>query len=499
LTARSFIAPPKLEVDVDPSPGPDDAIWDTAPWLDELRDIPAIATWPRYMTAPHPAAVGSYGPQALAWLAANTDRVLRWWQILLLFRLLEHDADGQLVWLVVLPTTSRQSGKSIVLQAIALWRLHQSELFGEPQTILHIAKDLPIAKEVQREMRAWARERGYPVREQNGNEQITEPESGARWIIRGKDSVYGYAGSLVIVDESWGVPVGVVDEGLEPTMLERRSPQMLLTSTAHRKATGLFPTRRSVALDSLWVPQSTLLIEWSAPRGFELEDRDAWRASSPHWGPNRERWLEQKLAVVLAGETLDPDEADPGESFRTQYGNVWSERTVSGHGETLVDMERWARARVADGVRRRRVWVAVEDDYGNGAAVAAVADIGDGRFELDGWLCPDVTEALRQGQQLASERNTSLIVGANLIVRGRVERAGSAETRFGLPLMRHLIATGRVVHDRTEELDVQLAAVRVKPVSGGLTLLLGTRADCVRAACWALRAANAPRPAPSIG
>src|SRR6188474_2614259 len=40
----------------------EDAVWDV-PWLTELRKVPADATWPRLMTAPHPDAVGSYGEQ----------------------------------------------------------------------------------------------------------------------------------------------------------------------------------------------------------------------------------------------------------------------------------------------------------------------------------------------------------------------------------------------------------------------------------------------------
>ena len=196
------------ELLVPDSPGPESSTWDAAPWLERYRDVPREGRWPRYMTGPHPDAVGSFGPEALEWLEMYAGLELRWWQALVLCRQLEHDADGSLVWLDMLSSTSRQSGKSTFLRATSTWRLHQATRFREAQTILHTGKDLPVCKEVQLPAMAWAVDRGYPVRQQNGNEQITEPVSGSRWIIRGKGSVYGYPGSLVLVDEAWGVAVG---------------------------------------------------------------------------------------------------------------------------------------------------------------------------------------------------------------------------------------------------------------------------------------------------
>jgi hypothetical protein len=241
----------------DDSPGPDDPVWDRAPWLERLRVVPADATWPRYMTFPHSAAVGSYGAEAVEWLRANADIRCRWWQELALTRQLEHDRDGVLVWLTALETTARQVGKSTLLRGGATWRLHRSELFGEEQTIMHTGKDLAVCKEVQRPARTWAKVRGYQVFEGNGAVQISEPLSGSRWLVRAKDGVYGYAVSHGLVDEAWGVAPGIVEDGLEPTMAERSSAQLVLASTAHSKATTLFPTHRIAALDQLEEPDST--------------------------------------------------------------------------------------------------------------------------------------------------------------------------------------------------------------------------------------------------
>ena len=64
-----------------------------------------------------------------------------------------------------------------------------------------------------------------------------------------------------------------VDEGLTPTMAEREQAQLILFSTAHRRATALMLDRRKVALDGLEIGDGDLLIEWSAPAGVGDDDR----------------------------------------------------------------------------------------------------------------------------------------------------------------------------------------------------------------------------------
>ena len=50
------------------------------------------------------------------------------------------------------------------------------------------------------------------------------------------------------------------------------------------------------------------------------------------------------------------------------------------------------------------VWVALEDDYGLGAAVVAVGRLPDGRLEVDGWLRADWDTAIRDVQPLRLAR-----------------------------------------------------------------------------------------------
>jgi hypothetical protein len=488
-------------VEPERSPGPGDAMWDV-PWLEVLRELPAEAVWPRFMTAPHPSAVGSYGLDAVRWVEAEVGP-LRWWQRLWITRQLEHDERGRLCWLTVIPTTARQNGKSVGLRAIATWRIHAAALFGERQLVLHCARDVPVMRNIVLPSIVWAMERGYEVRRQNGNESIITPD-GSSWLGRGKDSIYGYSASMAMIDECWGVNPETVEDGVEPTMLERVSPQILLTSTAHRKATLLLPLRRLIALEELAVPSSTLLLEWSADRGADITDRGQWREASPHWSEGRERLLEERMKRVQRGETMDAAEADPVESWRAQYGNVWPlELAPPTYGERLLPDGLWACRREPGFDEVLPTWVAVEDNFGYGAAVAAVVRQGD-RFEVDGWLCSSWSSAIGDALALVAARPGSrLIVGASLASSTSTlspppAKAGAVETRVGLPLLRELAAAGRLVHEETPALDEQIEDCRVREINGGLALVSGVRSDLLRAAVWALRAAQKPPALPTI-
>jgi len=298
------------------------------------------------------------------------------------------------------------------------------------------------------------------------------------------------------------VPATVVDEGMEPTMAEREQPQLWLVSTAHRMATALVLGRRQAALADLELADGDLLIEWSAPQGAELDDVQAWRLASPHWTPGRQRLITKALERMRAGEIDDPDEPDPVESFRAQWLNQWPRRRVqpSGNTEPLLPAGLWDE--LAEPVSSTGpVWVAVEDDYGLGAAVAACARLEDGRLEVDGWLCPDWDTAVADAEGLAAVRRVrQLQVGASLLDRAprHAVPAGTKETRAGLAVFRDLAVNGQLVHDRTGELDDALAVAQVREAPAGLVLVARGPTHLVRAAVWAVHAAHRPSRVPAI-
>lgn len=486
-----------------------DARWNVA-WLSGLLPAPSDAVWPRLMTVPHPRAVGSLGPEFCAWAERRVDRELRWWQQLVATRLLEVDRDGRLCWEAAVVTTARQVGKSWLLRELCLWRIHQTDRFGEPQDVLHTGKDIAVCKEVQRVARVWAKARSdYRVREVNGQEEIELLATGSRWMLRAKDAVYGYSVSLGAVDEAWKVKASAVDEGLTPTMAEREQPQLVLVSTAHRRATALMLDRRLAALADLESGAGDLLIEWSAPRDADLADELAWRAASPHWTPRRQRLIAGAHQRMQAGEAVpDADEADPVESFKAQWLNQWPHRLADPNGPTepLLPSGVWAGLAQEQPGSVGPVWIGLEDDYGVGAAVGCARQLDDGGLEVDGWLRADWDSAIADVVALREVEDVRrVLVGASLIdrlpdeLRWIAEPRAATATRIGLALLRDLALSGGLVHDVvTSELDETLAIAHVRENQNGLYLIRRGPTHLVKAVVWALAAAHAPAIVPAI-
>ena len=502
-----------MELDPEPEPAgvpPDDPRW-RVPWLEPFLDVPDDAIWPRLMSVPHRAAAGSLGPEFIDWAETREGRPLRWWQRLVATRLLETDRDGRLVWSVMLLTMGRQLGKSWLLRELCLWRVHQADRFGEPQDVLHTGKDVAICKEVQRPARLWAKAHhpDYKVREVNGQEEIELVADGSRWMVRAKDAVYGYATSMGAADEAWKVRAVAIEEGLEPTMAEREQAQLLLISTAHRRATSLMLARRRAALATLEDGDGELLIEWSAPADVEVDDEQGWRLASPHWSERRRGIVARQLAAARAGDIGDPEEPDPIQSFKAQWLNQWPSKLAEPRGKAapLLAPDVWAELeRDLEPDDTAPVWVALEDDYGLGAAVAACARRDDGRLEVDGWLCADWDAAVADVRGLISTgRVRRLLVGGSLLdrlpagVRPVPLPMSGADTRRGLALLRDLAQTGQLVHDVGRyELDNAIAVSEVKEAPTGLFLTARGPAHLVKALVWAVGAAHKPDRVPAV-
>jgi len=464
-------------------------------WLADLADVPDDAALPRAMSAPHPDAAGSLGAEFEAWVLERTGVRLRWWQRLAARMQLQVNSAGELLIREVAESTPRRAGKSVRLRSMALWRIGQEDRFGEQQLVLHTGKDLPICKEIHR--RAWplAESWGWSVRRQNGNEEI-ETGQGSRWMVRGRDSVYGYDVTLGMVDESWGVPPVVVDEGLEPALLERVQPQLVLTSTAHRRATPLMVDRLNGALAGLGVDCSTLLLLWGAGRDAPVDDPRVWRAAAPHWSEQRARMCADRVARALRGESSpDDDDLDPVEAFRAQYLNVWPDLAAPrSEGVPLLEvgeLDRWARP----GVAAQPAAVAVDSWFGDGFAVAF-------GWRVDGGLLVGVRRAASivdaAGMVRAAGGGPRVLVGRQhsedavwsglgvepLRVSGRV-------AAFGL---RAAFRAGGLWHDGGGLLSGQLEGLMVARVDGvdGPRLLPGGRTDAVRAVFGVVQAAAAP-------
>lgn len=472
-------------------------VWDVA-WLDRLRKVPPDGWWPRLMTVPHPDAVGSYGVDVVAWARKHRRITLHWWQELVLVRLLEHDADGRLVWRDVFLSVARQSGKSWLVSVLADWRSEQADRFGEFQVVMHTADTLRHAMDVWQLAVPRAQAHGWKVRLSQGSEMIEKAGLGA-WLVRSQKAVVGSSVSLGVGDEAHGIKLSTITENLSPTLVERDQSQLLLVSTSHSQCTDLMPTYRLQGTTDLDTPARMLMLEWSADPGLQLGDLVAARQASPHWSKNRERDIGE--AVARAAGT------PPGHEMRVavdvQWYNRWPSLASRGAGELLLADGVWS-ACVGSLTGLQPGWVAIEDNFGHGAAVAFVASNGD-RFEVDGLVCHKWADAVLWARKfLDASPGSQLVVGASMTrfvpddMPAELQRAGGAEARRGLSVIRSMTESGLLVHDQTPDLDGQLSTARVRPVADGLALVSEGRQDLLRAALWALWFAQEAPPTPTI-
>src|SRR4029077_682409 len=130
---------------------------------------------------------------------------------------------------------------------------------------------------------------------------------------------------------------------------------------------------RKLGLGGPELGEGELLIEWSAPLEADLDDVSVWRHASAHWSGRREHTIREQLEAARSGTLEDPEEPDPIASFRAQWLNQWPRRVSepSGGTEALLPPGLWADRAVAGLVSSGPIWVALEDDYGLGAARAA--------------------------------------------------------------------------------------------------------------------------------
>ncbi|MEV6287407.1 HNH endonuclease [Kribbella sp. NPDC051770] len=470
---------------------PDRLKWDNPAqhepeWMRGAINVPDDASPPLAMTPPHPRAVGSYGLEAINWVREETGVELRWWQKLAFMRQLEHDEDGELVWKIILESGPRRVGKSVRLRAGALWPIDQEELFGEPQLAIHTGMNVAIVREIHQKAWTWATMRdGWRVTRGAGQQEVIKGDN--RWLVRAADAVYGYDVCLGMVDEAWGVKPESFTEGLEPATLERISPQLLLTSTAHRLASGLMPNKLSAALNV--EDGETLVLLWGAPPGSDVGDPAIWRAASPHWSPGRAKMVEAKYLAALAG-VVDPDaeDSDPMAGFIAQYLNMWTLKvTKQEKGNTVVTEAAWETLASPLPPTAPQA-AAIESWYQSGVSLALAWPVPGGGVVVSVTDHADLSEAALALKTARFRRVAT--VGASLLddpaLKGVRTKKGQVRTVAAVQDLERLIADGTLRHDGGAHLGGQVLAARTLPSADGLRMASTERADAIKAAVWAI-------------
>jgi hypothetical protein len=293
-----------------------------------------------------------------------------------------------------------------------------------------------------------------------------------------------------MVDEAWNVKPDTVSEGLEPATLERSSPQVDLTSTAHRRATSLM---RSALKDAMAMTDpGALLLLWGAPAGSDPSDERVWRAASPHWSEDRRKLIAKKYEKALAGED-DPefDDPDPMKGFEAQYLNVWHIAEAKTIGNPVIEADAW---NDLGGVAPDRApdAVAVEAWFADGVSVASA-------WKTDGPVVVSVADyqdtPAAASAVAALKVRTPALVGSSLTDHAtwrenRVRVTAMADsTRAQLGDLIRFINERAFVHDGSAALTEQVLEMRVSPGVDGPRIRSTGRADAIKAAMWAVMAA----------
>jgi phage terminase large subunit-like protein len=393
-------------------------------------------------------------------------------------------------------TVGRQSGKSWLSRAVCLWRLHHAELFGEEQTILHVANRRSTAMEVMRPAGLWAAQRygERSVKWGNMESGIYLP-SGDRWLIHAanESAGVGYSVSMVFVDEAWKVKREVVDDALAPTMSERMNPQLWLVSTAGDSTSDLMTTYRTRAIDQMEDPGpgAILILEWSAPADANPDDLETWKWASPEWSERREKFLHQQWSNIEES------------AWRREWLNQW----VTKADHWLKDSI-WKETTSDEFLPLDATWtVALETDFdGMGHAVAVAAPSKDGHIITRVTTHRTIAEADERIAKIREENPRLQVIatpGYTSRLRAPIDHlVGNREAAAATQNLLDLFDRRAIKHDGSQILREHLSATTVSKRQGGwvITAPMGRggvyAARAVMFATW--QASKIPSPAPMI-
>jgi hypothetical protein len=298
---------------------------------------------PRWETPDPPGVVGSYGPSVRKWAKRERGITFGPWQAYVIDKALRYDKRGDLLARIVLFSTARQNGKSVIVRMFYGWMLDEGRClppFKDWTTLLAAAHDAKqariIYKGVHDDLQAIPRltvgerrtdhESGHtpPIIRLTRNLGITAPGLSLDTVTSEPGSARGLSAGAIAWDEMLTQRDWDMWEALSPTQSAQRSPIMLLTSTAGHADSVILRAfydrlRRQAAGDE--APDPAFYGAW-----WESEDPDAgldWvqvGQANPALGDGRLA----RSAIVTEHGLLPPD------SWRRERLNHFVDVTAPG-------------------------------------------------------------------------------------------------------------------------------------------------------------------------
>ncbi len=315
----------------------------SAPPVEHLgREVPRLWSPPLRALTPKTSA----GFEAATFAEEVLGITLLPWQRWLLIHALELLEDRTYRYRTVVLLVARQSGKSTVLQILALWRM----FVDQAPLVIGTAQNLDVAEEQWQAVVDLAE--GTPelageiatVTRVNGKKSL-RLVSGERYKVAAasRKGGRGLAGDLVILDElrehqNWDSWAAVTK-----TTMARARAQIWCASNAGARTSVVLTFLRRAAHAALGNPDgldlsdltapveeagdSLGIFEWSAPPGCDPGDRGAWCQANPALG-----YLVTERAIASAART------DPDAVFRTEVLCQW----VDVVAEAVIPPDLWA-------------------------------------------------------------------------------------------------------------------------------------------------------------
>jgi phage terminase large subunit-like protein len=271
---------------------------------------------------------------AVADVAATLARPLMPWQEHVVDVGLEHEA-GVPVYRDVDVAVPRQSGKTTLLGALALWWL----LASPGQRIAYVAQTRIAGRDkLFREF--WPLVSRSPVahmfrlRRAIGEEAI-ECTNGGRWELLSSDEASGHGSTLDggLLDECWAL-TEQVEAALRPAMVTRPGAQIWRFSTAGTVRSAYWHDRVEAGRARVGSGQTdgAAYFEWSAPQDADPGDPATWRACMPALG----------RTVTEAVVAKDRAAMKPASEFCRAYLNWLPHEADEGWG--FISREMWQKA-----------------------------------------------------------------------------------------------------------------------------------------------------------
>lgn len=316
------------------------------------------------------------------------------WQRHVLRAWLSTDADGRWAATRCGLALARQQGKSELLLMRTLYSLI---VCGE--RVLYSAHAVRSGQRMFMRLcdyfdnpRMWPKlhARTTTIRRANGQEAIVLDNGGSfELLARSRQSGRGFSADVLICDEAQALTEAEMS-ALLPTISVSRNPQLILTGTPPSETSEGEQFARLRAAGLAGDDDRLCWMEWSAERGADLDDVEAWRQANP------------ALGIRLAVSTVRDERAVlDEETFARERLGIWG----STRAHRVISAEAWqacaqAGLTAADGA------VALAVDVSPARNATSIAAAG---FTTDGLPYVDVIESRRGEPEWALAKVAELV------------------------------------------------------------------------------------------